>query len=105
MALPPTPSMPTFMFGTELALIGSPGLAQRSKPMTGTPINEIRTRADAVRATLVAQMPQPPAVDATLTAPERDVALEVVRDFEPTLKDVFFAISALSKSIVVREEI
>ena len=40
-----------------------------------------------------------------MTGRERDIALEADRDFEPTIKDVFIAISTMSKSIIVRNEI
>ena len=50
-------------------------------------------------------MSQPTIADASLTVHERDIALEAERDFEPTIKRVFLAISAMSKSTVVRDDI
>ena len=51
------------------------------------------------------QSDQPPIVDPSLTGRERDIALEAKLDFEPTIKHVFLAISAMSKNIVVRDDI
>ena len=74
-------------------------------PSSGTPIHELSARANAVRATLTSNLLQRPAVDASLTGRERDIGLEAERDLEPTIKDVFLAISVMSKSIVVRADI
>ena len=71
-----------------------------------TPIQELRQRANAVRAPLSpSSLLQAPLDDGNLTGRERDVALEAERDFEPTIKDLSLAISAMSKNIVVRDDI
>ena len=73
--------------------------------MSGTPIHELRERANAGCAALKSNLPQLPAVDASLTGRERDIALEAERYFEPTIEDGFITISAMCKNIVVRDDI
>ena len=93
------------VFPTEHNYIGSPINAQRSMPSSGTPIHELRARVNAVRAALTSNLQQTQVVDASLTGRERDIALKAERDFEPTIKYVFFGISAMSKIIVVPDVI
>ena len=51
---------------------------------------------------MASNLQRPPAVDANLMGRERDIAFEAEREFEPTIKDAFLAISAMTKQIVVR---
>ena len=88
-------SVPSFL--AEHAYIGSPKNALRPAPNFGTPISELRARANAVRSALNSSLPQPPSVDPSLTGRECDIALEAERDFEPTIKD---AISACRKKLL-----
>ena len=53
---------------------------------------------------MASKMQRPPAV-ANLMGRERDTAFEAEREFEPTIKDAFLAISAMTKQIVVRDGI
>ena len=98
------PTFPTFAT-TEHRYIGSPKHADRTTPNVGTPIHELRERANAVCAAMSSNLPRPPIVDASLTGRERDIALEAERDCAANNKDVFLAISAMSKNIVVRDDI
>ena len=47
------------VFPTEHNYIGSPRNAPRPMPSSGTPIHELRARANAVRAALTSNLPQP----------------------------------------------
>ena len=74
-----TPTIPGFT--TEHSYFGSPRNAHKPTPVSGTPVHELRARANAVRAALTSNLPQPPAIDASLTSRERDIALEAEREF------------------------
>ena len=71
---------------TEHRHNGSPTRAS-PVPVVGTPIQLLRERAHAVRSAMSSKFQKPTVVD----------ALEAQREFEPTIKDVFLAISAMSK--------
>ena len=51
---------------TEHSYIGSPIIAQKPLVVSGTPIHELRARANAVRAALTSSLPQPPTVSGDL---------------------------------------
>ena len=58
-----------------------------------------------VRAALEAQLPRLPAVSSELVGRERELAEEAAREYEPTGRDIMAAITTMSRSMVVREEI
>ena len=72
---------------------------QKPTPIFGTPIHKLRSRANAIHAALTSNLLQSLAVEASSTRRERDIALEAERDFEPTIKNVFFAISVYRKAL------
>ena len=70
-----------------------------------TPLAELKARAIRVRDALAANLPRPPIVSTELVGRERELAEDLAGDYEPTSRDIMAAISMLSRSMVVREEI
>ena len=60
---------------------------------------------NAVRAAMFLHLAKPLEIDANLTGRERDIAFEAERQFEPTTRYVFPTNSAMTKSIVIRDDI
>ena len=82
------------------ASIGSPTRAPE------TQLAELKARAIRVRAALDANLPQPPALAPGLVGRERELAEEAASfEYQPTSPAIMAAISTLSRSMVVREEI
>ena len=105
--LPMAPALPSFKAEghvTEHLYIGSPGRSSRPVEPT-TPLAELQARAVRVRAALEAQLPRLPAVSSELVGRERELAEEAAREYEPTGRDIMAAITTMSRSMVVREEI
>ena len=73
--------------------------------MPSTPLAELRARALKVREALEASIPKPPAFPSGLEGREHSLAVEAVAEFEPSIRDVFTAITAMSRTMVVRDEI
>ena len=89
----------------EPALPGSPVRTIKLPSEATTPLAELKAPAVRVRKALAASLPQPPIVPQDLIGRERELAEEAARDYEPTSRDIMAAISMLSRSMVVREEI
>ena len=71
-----------------------------------TPLAELKARAIRVRKALDANLPQPPTISPDLIGRERELAEEAAAmEYQPTSRDIMAAISTLSRSMVVREEI
>ena len=73
--------------------------------MPSTPLAELSARALKVREALEASIPKPPAILSGLEGREHSLAVEAAAEFEPSIRDVFTAITAMSRTIVVRGEI
>ena len=102
------PLLPSFKDESEQATehryIGSPTRSAQSVAPK-TPLAELQARALRVRAALESQLPRPPTVSSELVGREKELAEEAAREYEPTGRDIMAAITTMSRSMVVREEI
>ena len=77
----------------------------RGPSVPSTPLSELRARALRIREALEASMPKPPAIPSGVEGREHSLAVEAAAEFEPSIRDVFTAITAMSSTMLVRDEI
>ncbi len=98
----PQSGVPTQMFiGTAPATPARPVAALAA----GTPLDELRARAAAVRASLVESVPKAPAVPADLEGREAVLAAEAAGDFEPSNGDLMNTMTIMLQNMVARDDL